>query len=543
MHWRCRHGGVEQRRAPIPVGGRDMLRTPSSAAQLDGPPPGGARIAPTVRGRRERNPIVQPAALFGVTLLLIVVHQAKLAELFFPVGALCIAFMLYRRSPTHYLSFVCWLFFLSPLIRRLADFTNGAFNGTSPIMVAPLAAVSLCGLSLIRNFDGLGQRRAMPFVLTVIAMFYAFMIGVIQVGLMPALFGFINWLFPVLVAFHISVTWRHYPDYHRVLLKTWVYGGLVMGTYGIWQYIQPPPWDVFWLVQSRITASGLPEPYSLRIWSTLNSTGPFAVAIMYVLQMAFATRGRLRILMAVVALPALLFTSVRTCWGGMVIGLAYPIMTLDGRSRRRLLSAVIGIAVLCAPVMMIDQLSSSVLKRFQTFDNLSSDNSYRARVMFYEWLLPAMLDNIAGQGIGSTGGSVKLSSDDDTAAASAVFDSGIMEVPYVLGWPGTLLYTVGIGMLLWRAFKASRKLPNDRFAICGFGVSLSIFCMMVMVNTLVSFWGMLFFIGVMMPLIGLRYASEQRAVTSARAAGTPGRPAANSEAIPAAVSRTAKGAA
>jgi hypothetical protein len=517
-----------------------MLTTPSSTAQRDDLPRGVSRVA-NVRRRSERNPIVQPVALFGVTLLLIVVHQAKLAELVFPAGSLCIAFLLYRRSPTHYLSFVCWLFFLTPLIRRLADFTNGAFNSTSPIMVAPLVAVSLCGLSLVRNLDSLGQRRTMPFVLTVIAMFYAFVIGMIQVGIAAALFGFINWLFPVLVAFHLSVTWRHYPDYHRVMLKTWVYGGLVMGAYGVWQYVQPPPWDVFWVIQSRIVASGNPEPYSLRIWSTMNSTGPFAVAIMYVLQMAFATRGRLRILMALVAVPALLFTSVRTCWGGLLIGLAYPIITLDGRSRRRLLGTVLGIAVLCTPIMMVDQLSDTVLKRFQTFDNISSDNSYRARVMFYEWLLPALLDNIAGQGIGSTGGSTKLSSDNDASAASAVFDSGLMEVPYVLGWPGTLLYSLGIAMLLWRAFKASRLLPNDRLAICGFGVSFSIFCMMVMVNTLVSFWGMLFFIGVMMPLIGLRYAREHGAATSAREVGVPARSSGYREAIPAAVSRTAKG--
>lgn len=487
-----------------------------------GPPrgwTGGERAArKPARARVARNPVLLPVALFVVSLLLIVAHQAKLVELMFPAGALCIAFMLYRRSPAHYISFVCWLFFLSPLIRRLADFTNGAFNNVNLIMVAPLAAVSLCGLSLIRNFDGLGHRRAMPIVLIVIAMIYGFLIGIVQAGFAVALFGFANWVFPVLVAFHLSVTWRHYPDYHRVLLKTWVYGGLVMGAYGIWQYIQPPPWDAFWLIQTKIVAVGKPEPYQLRIWSTMNSTGPFAVAIMYVLQMAFATRGKLRILMGLVALPALMFTSVRTCWGGLLIGLAYPLMTLDGRSRRRLLAAVLGIAMLSAPVMMIDQVSNSLLKRFQSIDDISSDNSYRSRVLLYEWLLPSLLDNIAGNGIGSTGGGQQLSSNNDSAPSNAAFDSGLMEVPFVLGWPGTLLYTVGVVTLLWRAFKASRLLQNDRFAICGFGVSLSILCMMVMVNTLVSFWGMLFFIGVMMPSIGLRYAREGGAAKPARPA-------------------------
>ena len=491
-----------------------MLRTPSSTAQLAGPPRGVARAVRHVRKRKMRNPIVLPAALFGVTLLLIIVHQSKLAELFFPAGAVCLALVLYRRSPTYYISFVCWLFFLSPLLRRLADFTNGAFNSTSPIMVAPLAAVSLCGLSLARNIDCLGQRRAMPIVLIAISMFYAFVVGMTQVGLAAALFTFVNWLYPALVAFHLAVTWQHYPDYHRVLLKTWVYGGLVMGAYGVWQYISPPPWDAFWILATKMTAAGLPNPYSLRIWSTTNSTGPFAITIMFMLPMALAARGRLRILMAVVAVPALLFTSVRSCWGGVLIGLAYPLVTLDRKSRWRLLGAVLGISVLCAPVMMVDDLSNAVTKRFQSFDDISQDDSYRSRVMFYEWFLPNALDNIAGQGLGSTGLGTKLSSD-PSSSASAVFDSGLMEVPYVMGWPGTILYATGLVMLLWRAFKASRLLPHDRFANCGMGVSVAIFLIMVMVNTLTGFTGMLFFIGVMMPSIGLRYAREMSAGKSA----------------------------
>jgi len=66
-------------------------------------------------------------------------------------------------------------------------------------------------------------------------------------------------------------------------------------------------------------------------------------------------------------------------------------------------------------------------------------------------------------------------------------------------------------MLLWRSFKATLRLPHDRFAICGYGVSLAILAMMVMVNTLAGFSGMLFIIGVMMPLISLRYARERTA--------------------------------
>ena len=505
-----------------------MLRTPSSMTVLAGVPQGNARgagrsagrtaarsaarHATLVHARRKRSTWVLPCALFALTLLLIAAHHANIAELFFPAGAVGIAFLLYRRSPVHYISFVCWLFFLSPLLRRLADFTSGAFNSTSPIMVAPLAAVSLCGLSLFSNMGSLGQRRVIPFVLIAVGMFYAFIVGMIQSGLEPALFAFVNWLYPALVGFHLAVTWRHYPDYHRVLLKTWIFGGLVMGAYGIWQYISPPPWDAFWILATKMTSAGKPSPYGLRIWSTMNSTGPFAIMIMFMLPMALAARGRLRIIMAAVAVPALMFTSVRSCWAGAIIGLVWPFLLLDGRNRTRMILVALGVAVLVAPVLMVDQISTAVTTRFQSLDNISQDNSYRSRMMFYEWFLPNALDNIAGQGLGSTGVATRLSSDaDDDTPQDAVFDSGLMEVPYVMGWPGTLLYVTGFAMLLWRSFKATLRLPHDRFAICGYGVSLAILAMMVMVNTLAGFSGMLFIIGVMMPLISLRYARERTA--------------------------------
>jgi hypothetical protein len=157
--------------------------------------------------------------------------------------------------------------------------------------------------------------------------------------------------------------------------------------------------------------------------------------------------------------------------------------------------------------MMVDEISSKLTKRFDSMEDISNDNSFQSRAGFYGSFLPIALSDIAGQGLGTTGGGTKLSAD-QSKSGGAVFDSGLMEVPFVLGWPGTLLYTTGIFMLMWRAFVASRSRLHDRFALCGVGVSIAIFMSMVMVNTLVSTSGMFFFIGVMMPVIGLRHARD-----------------------------------
>jgi hypothetical protein len=506
-----------------------MLITPSTQVGLSTSPgtpralPGGAvapdravPAAPAARTRRKglRHPLSLPLLLFAATLGLILLHQGRLVEYFFPLGAFAVAAVLYWRSPAHYIGFVCWLFFLTPEVRRLADFVNGSFNEQSPIMVATLLAVALTGLTLIRRAALLGQRRAAPLVLIVIALLYAFVVGMAQAGPAAATFTLINWLYPVMVAFYLTVTWRHYPDYHRVLLKTFVYGGLLMSVYGLLEFVSPMPWDAFWLISSKMLSEGQPVPFGMRISSTMNSCGPFAVTLMTILLMSLAARGKARIVLGCVGIPALLLTSARSTWGGFAIALVYSFAMLDGKNRMRLMAGVLGLAVVAAPLMMIDQVAEPVLQRLSSIQDLGQDDSFQARADFYKSFMSSALTDIAGQGLGTTGLGSKLSN--DTAAQAMLnFDSGLMEVPYVMGWPGTLLYTTGIVMLLWRAYRASRQHPSDLLAISGVGVAVAILSMMVFINTLTSVSGMFFFLGVTLPVISLRYARERHSAVAA----------------------------
>lgn len=501
------------------------LITPSMAqVNLSQPPAGPHRLphapdpraAPETRTQRKglRYPLLLPLLLFGATLALILLHQGRLVEFFFPLGALGVALMLYWRSPAHYIGFVCWLFFLTPEVRRLADFVNGAFNEQSPIMVAPLLAVALTGLTLLKHVSLLGQRRAAPLVLIVIALLYAFVVGIVQVGPAAATFTLINWLYPVMVAFYLTVTWRHYPDYHRVLLKTFIYGGLLMSGYGLLEFVSPMPWDAFWLISSRMLSEGQPVPFGMRVSSTMNSCGPFAVTLMTILLMSLAARGKARILLGCVGIPALLLTGARSTWGGFAIALVYSFAMLDGKSRMRLMAGVLGLAVVAAPLMMIDQVAEPVMQRLSSIQDLGQDDSYQARAEFYKSFMSSALTDIAGQGLGTTGLGSKLS-DNTGAQAMLNFDSGLMEVPYVMGWPGTLLYVTGIVMLLWRAYRASRLHPTDLLAVSGVGVAVAILSMMIFINTLVSVAGLFFFLGVTLPVISLRHARERHSALAA----------------------------
>lgn len=507
--WRGWHGSWKQ---SWPSGGAGQSRgyAEEKYAQETKHGTGKARGDGTARRSKRKliGPVSVPIVLFVLMALLAVAHQGRIVELVYPGLAFLVAVWLYRFYPAHYLSFVCWLFFLSPEIRRLADFFTGAFNPVSTIMVTPLLGAAISGFAIVTNVRMLAQRRAIPILLVLSALLYAYAIGIVRAGFSAATFSLVTAILPALVGFRLVAGWKEYPEYERVLLKTFVFGSIVMGAYGVYEFINPPPWDAFWLLQSGMTSEGDPVPFGWRVASTMNSSGPLANTLMVCIVISLAAKGKLRMASGI-GLPALMFTSVRSAWGGTLIGLLYPIAMLDGRSRIRIIGSVLGVVALFAPIVMFSDAADRFTSRLSTVQDISQDNSFQVRAAMYSTFFSKALSDVSGKGFGGTGVASKLA--DDPGDVILVFDSGLMEVPYVMGWPGTLLYVIGIAMLLKRALAASLKQPNNRVGACGVGLAVATVAMMLFSNTLTGVSGMFFFIGTLMPVNGLRYARYQRA--------------------------------
>jgi hypothetical protein len=449
------------------------------------------------------SPAFPGSLVFGVTLLLILAHQGRLLALFFPVAALLAGVVLYQRHPVHWLAFLCWLMFLSPAVRRLSDYFNGAFTQSSPIIVAPLLVAALGGLGVLRYHRVLAQRRAMPLMLALSGVLYGFAVGVVRAGPLPAVFALTLWMLPPLVGFHLLIHWRHYGEFRRVLMKTFKYGGLLMGVYGVIEFVLMPPWDAFWLIGSKMLSEGDPVPFGIRVASTMNSSGPYAVAAMVCLLFLMADSGKLRAVAACAVLFSLLLTSVRTAWGGLVIGLMFPLYGLSLKMRMRLIGSAVALAVLTLPLMSVDKIADPVLKRFQSIGDLSHDTSFADRSAFYANFLDTALTDIAGQGLGSTGAATKLNTG-PAGSQMSVFDSGLMEIPFVLGWPGSLLFCGGVIWLLARAFVCACRIRKDRMAASGVGIGIGLLAMLLSANMLTGLSGIFFYISVMLPVIGRR---------------------------------------
>lgn len=437
---------------------------------------------------------------FGVFVAGLLAHgSGHVVELAFPVLALFVGAILFFQHPTLYLWFTWWLWFLTPEVRRLVDYQTG-WSAISPIMIAPFLVAGLAGLTLLRCMPQLLQRPALfPFALVLAGLNYGYTIGIVHAGPLAASYGLLTWIVPVAFGFHVAAHWRQYPLYRDAMQRVFLWGVLAMGIYGLVQFFVLPPWDAEWMRTSPIDSVGGPHPLRVRIWSTMNSPQPFALAVMAGLLIAFAAKGPLRLIAGVPGYLGLLLSLVRTAWLGWVIGVFFLLARARGVQKIRLLVECIIVCLLSLPLLLlIEPVADRVTGRLETMQDVQEDKSLRTRLWTYADFASRSVGNVIGEGIGSTNKATKLTND-ARQSTSPIIDSGVLELPFTLGWPGTLLYVGGLGWLLSAAL-GGRAHHRDLMVQAAGAVVLAILTMTTSYNTLIGPPGMVFwsFLGLML---------------------------------------------
>jgi hypothetical protein len=439
---------------------------------------------------------------------LLAAHMGQIVELAFPALALLVGATLYFRHPTLYLGFTWWLWFLTPEVRRLVDYQIG-WNEISPIMIAPYLVSSMAALTLLRCLPQLLRPPLFPFMLILMALIYGYSIGLVHAGPAAATYGLLTWIVPVLFGFHVAARWHQYPLYRDAIQRVFLWGVLAMGIYGIVQFLVLPAWDAYWMRVSEMSSIGGPQPFKVRIWSTMNSPQPFALAMMAGLLFAFAAKGWFRIVAAGPGYVSLLLSLVRTAWLGWVIGLIILFARARGVHKARLLAVGIVVGLLSLPLLLLDPVADRVTARFETMQDLGEDESFRARLALYSEFFLASAGNVVGEGIGSANLATKLAGDGDLAEYRTI-DSGVLEMMFVLGWPGTLLYLGGLCWLVGGAFGGHADRHDLAVPAAG-AVVVAILAMTVSHNTLIGVGG-----SVLWTFLGLMLAARafQRGITA-----------------------------
>lgn len=436
-----------------------------------------------------------PPAFWVAVAAALLFGKAGLLTFAFPAGAVAVGALLVAREPARFLAFSWWLWFLTPEIRRLVDFQSG-WSAISPVMITPFAVGALTFGTLAAYLPMLRYRAYVGFAPVILGLLYAYAVGVANAGPAAATFGLLNWLVPVSLGIYAAFHWPHYPAIRDAVLRAFVLGLVVVGGYGLIQYFLMPAWDARWLVDVGMTNQGLPLPMQVRVFSTLNSSGPLAFLLITGLALLPVARGPLVPVAGALAIGSLLLSLVRAAWLGGLFTFAVLLLTMPGRHRLRLLAFAAAMAVASIPLMSVPRINEAIAARFDSLNSMENDRSYQERQEFYGRFLAEALTQVAGAGLGTVDTATKLTNEDGQLGAMAYFDSGLMRVPYELGWPGTLGYVAGVLVLMVGLLRRGGA-PPDPAARCFEAAALTMLVCMVFEHTLVKvtgvgFW---FFLG------------------------------------------------
>jgi hypothetical protein len=465
------------------------------------------------RAKRPKNRRTQALLAMG----LFVAHCAALVSVggfsflqwTYPAFALAVATLLYWISPAHYLAFVWWLLFLSPFVRRIVDF-HLSWNWANPINLSPLLAAAVCVLSIRLAARKGNELTFVPLLLIATAILFGYIVGLQNVGFVTASYAAFNWLTPPILCFHVACHYRNFQEFREILTRTFIWGGLIIGAYGIVQYFYLPRWDAEWMIRSQIGSIGLPFPYYVRVFSTMNSPSPFASAMMAAVIIILNTRHKLRWFAAPPVLVSLLLSIVRTAWGGLGIAWLYTVVRLRSSAtvRQLLVSGCVLVAAL--PLLAVDSVSNMVNQRFESLLRLTDDTSYVARADLYQGVVTAVSKNFVGNGLGASGTATKLNNQ-GSMAEYGDFDSGLLEIPFNLGWPGAFLYTVGVLWLVCAGLLHGRSGGSNHQwnAACG-GIVVGTLSESFLTNSLNAGVGMIFwcFLGMLLAEKAFRTSSR-----------------------------------
>lgn len=440
--------------------------------------------------------------------LCILAGAGSVLRIFFPVGAFAVGILLYGRYPILYAGFTWWLWFLSPLVRRLVDYRSG-WDPQPLILLAPYLVSLITLATFLRHLPRSYRQGGLPFVIACGAVFYGFLMGII---LSPSNFGVaratLDWLSPILFGFHLFVNWRDYPSYRQNMQRTFLWGVLITGSYGVFQYLVAPEWDRLWLTQSNMTSSGgQAEALGLRVFSTMHAYGPFAAVMAAGLLLLFSSRQQaLRIPTAGVGYLALLLSTSRSAWLSWFVGLLTLLASLKSRLQMRLIITIIVMAVCVLPLTTIAPFSETINSRLQSFLNLKQDSSFNARTGIYNENFNLALSNGLGNGIGST-----FTLKNNGKLQTVVIDSGILDTFFTLGWFGAVPYLGAIMLLFFNLFQSSEG-SFDLFASAARAISFGIFMQMPLGTSTVGLPGITLWAFLGIGMAAQKYHRYQRTI-------------------------------
>lgn len=437
-------------------------------------------------------------------VLILTIGFSRYSMQIMPVTAILLGTYLYFKHPGMYIGFTFWMHFVSPGIQRFIDFKINSINhGYLTFTANSVTLISV--FTLIQYSTQIPYKELSPFLLTLSASFYSLFISLIKnppqdfilIEQFSALVG------PILFGLHIYLNWKRYATYKSVIENTIIWGSLVLGIYGIFQFVFAPSWDIHWLNSVEKWSYGLPEAFAIRIWSGTTDFQTFATTILIGLMiLLYRFDWPLRIPTLSLTGLGLLLSQARAAWLCFFITLAIFLFRIKSRMKFRILAIILLLIIMTSVLILTnDVLYDKVASRLLSLFSYDDDISVNIRKDLYNTYFDSAISQFVGVGLA---GSLDLG------------DFNIVDAPlfiylFYFGWIGILPYVVG---LLALVLKLCRSSPKDYLSLFSQAFVIGTISIIAFNNVLMATLGFYFWSFLTLGLASQRYFEIAETATS-----------------------------
>jgi hypothetical protein len=413
---------------------------------------------------------------FTLVSALLAIGSTSIVIPFYIFGAFAIGIFLYQRHPIFYINFVVWMWLVSAIIPRLIGSQMGTLMPAGNAATPLITIVTI--VTLIKKFPKLYEEKdqdLVPLSMIFLSVAYGCLIGLFRIpydSYFTAVGDYLESLSPILLAFHLYANWRYYPSLRDSLTKTYIWLTIILGGYGLFQFLVAPQWDIQYMYNSTgryDSFLGIAEAFKIRVFGTMSNPFTFSLNLMPGLILLSVSTGKLKFLGMILGYPALLLSTYRTAWYSWFFSILTLFLTIKSQKQLVFLPGFFLIFLIAFVFSSLEPFSEIIFTRFSTLQDLQSDGSGLVRLEQFNTVWDTVLKTWDGYGIGSDPYMGLFVKNLDFLSG---FDMGVPQIFLSLGLIASFIYFLGLFTILFKLFLNFPMASSDLFAAASRAIAL-----------------------------------------------------------------------
>jgi hypothetical protein len=289
---------------------------------------------------------------------------------------------------------------------------------------------------------------------------YGTVLGILNGRSLGSLVDALKWSVGPLFAVHILAQRDKLAEIRSVVEPCLLWAGTAMAAYGVVQFVHPAPWDAQWMrdvAELGLGSIGQPEPFAVRVFSTMNSPGSFGVVLSAAIVVGLKNRLPVSALTVAVMVIGLALCQYRSVWAATALALIMVLFSRGAAFRLSNILALLAIGLALCSTALVPKVREALVHRAASLTELKKDESLRVRLEQYADL--ARADSlIIGDGLAINGASRRL--DHELPVA---IDGALIEIWRAMGVIVGTVFLSAIMILIASLFGLSPALGNSIF--------------------------------------------------------------------------------